>query len=38
MGERVMDSYFAVVVLLAFFSGVFLTLGAMERQAGPTGS
>ena len=28
----------AVVVLLAFFSGVFLTLGAMERQAGPTGS
>ena len=27
-----MDSYFAVVVLLAFFSGVFLTLGALERQ------
>jgi hypothetical protein len=28
-----MDLYFAFIVLTAFWSGVFLTLGAMEEQA-----
>jgi hypothetical protein len=31
-GTSGMDPYFALVVLAAFWSGVFLTLGAMEQQ------
>jgi hypothetical protein len=32
VGERLVDPYFAVIVLLAFWSGVFLTLGALEDR------
>ena len=37
LGASRMDLYFALVVLTAFWSGVFLTLGALEERAGRAG-